>query len=156
MTKHVLQQKENEIWKPIPKFEHYKVSSLGRIINKNGRFLTPYLRRRRKYQAVQLHVNGESHQFYLHTLIAKTFIPNPNNFKNVLHGNDVGIDNRVTNLKWGTQQMNVNDIFKNDKTLTTFGYKVPKLVYIHQNPLEYSRVFLAKYFNVATQFIKEI
>lgn len=151
MIKHI---QEKEIWKPIPEFENYKASSLGRVLNPSGELLKPYPRRR--YQAVRLHNNGESHQIYLHRLIAKVFIPNPKNYRCVLHNNDVGIDNRVSNLRWGTMKMNFDDRFKNDKTLTAFGIKVPKLIYIHQNPLDYSRVFLGKYFNLTTKFIKEI
>ena len=42
----------------------------------------------------------------VHTLIADTFISNPNNFKIINHINEIKTDNRVENLEWCTNKYN--------------------------------------------------
>lgn len=44
--------------------------------------------------------------FYVHRLVAQTYIPNPNNYKTVNHKNGVKDDNRVENLEWATRRSN--------------------------------------------------
>ena len=42
----------------------------------------------------------------VHRIIAKAFIPNPNNFPQINHKNGNGLDNRVENLEWCTNRQN--------------------------------------------------
>lgn len=42
----------------------------------------------------------ESSPFYLHELVAGTFVPNPNNYTKVKHKNGNKLDNRAENLEW--------------------------------------------------------
>ena len=46
---------------------------------------------------------------YVHRLVAKNFIPNPDNLPYVDHINRVREDNRVENLRWVTAQENSNN-----------------------------------------------
>lgn len=87
----------SEIWKNITGFENYKISNLGNIrslfVNKN--ISTS------KYQIASLvNDNGEKIGFAVHKLIAKIFIPNPNNKKYIKHKNGIKKDNRAENLEW--------------------------------------------------------
>lgn len=50
---------------------------------------------------------------YAHRLVGKAFIPNPNNYPNVLHKDDVKTNNWVGNLYWGTQKDNHEDCVRN-------------------------------------------
>lgn len=43
---------------------------------------------------------------YVHRLVAKAFIPNPNNYEQVDHINNNRQDNRVANLRWIPRQKN--------------------------------------------------
>lgn len=43
---------------------------------------------------------------YVHRLVAKAFIPNPNNYEQVDHINSNRQDNRVANLRWISRQDN--------------------------------------------------
>ena len=45
-------------------------------------------------------VNLNGKQYRKHNLIAKQFIPNPNNRKRVFHINGNKLDNTLDNLKW--------------------------------------------------------
>lgn len=115
---------KKEIWKDIPGWEGlYQASSLGRIRKnayqiplKNGK--TRHARSRvlvangvasNGYPTVGLYKPGESvgsHTYTVHSLIAKTFIPNPEKKPTVNHKNGIKTDNRVDNLEWATYSEN--------------------------------------------------
>jgi len=45
--------------------------------------------------------------YYLHRLLAESFIPNPNNFPEVNHINEDKTDNRIENLEWCDHRKNM-------------------------------------------------
>lgn len=60
------------------------------------------------YVYVDLCNNGIKIRELVHRLVAKLFIPNPDNLPYVNHKNRITDDNRVKNLEWCTPQYNVN------------------------------------------------
>ena len=106
-----------EIWKDIPSFcGAYQASNMGRIrsldrdvyINNGkkahirkikGRVLSPYMQ---NYMRVNLSLNGETHSFLVHRLVAETFLGKPKEGYEVDHINENKEDNRVDNLRWIT------------------------------------------------------
>ena len=51
-------------------------------------------------------VSKNSKLFYVHRLVAQTYIPNPNNYESVNHINGIKDDNKVENLEWVSKRMN--------------------------------------------------
>lgn len=62
---------------------------------------------RKGYERVKLSLNGVQHTTTVHRLIAKTFIPNPNNKPQVNHKDENKRNNNVNNLEWCTCLENI-------------------------------------------------
>lgn len=57
----------------------------------------------------------------VHILLAKAFIPNPNNYTIVGHKNNIKNDNRIDNLYWTTNQENTQKAFDDGLNVTLKG-----------------------------------
>ena len=95
-----------EIWKDIEGYEGlYQVSNLGRVkslgVDKwhKGRVIKPQFDGLKHYLFVQLYKNKKSKRFNIHRLVAKAFIPNPNNLPQVNHKDEVKTNNNARNLE---------------------------------------------------------
>ena len=105
----------NEIWKPIKGYEElYEISSFGRV-----RSLNYYCRGKAKimnltakpntYLKVGLRKEGKYKTFWVHRLVAETFLPNPLNLPQVNHKDGNKQSNVVWNIEWVSPKMNVNN-----------------------------------------------
>lgn len=100
----------NEIWKDV--CDGYKVSNYGRVLSLakttiRGRKYDKILSASKKdngYYTVSINGNNE----YVHRLVAKAFIDNPNNLNEINHKNEDKSNNRVDNLEWCTKSYNVS------------------------------------------------
>ena len=112
-----------EQWKDIEGFPGYQVSNQGNyrsidrtIELKNGNtrrikgqqlktFVNQY-----GYEVATLYAPGKrAHKELMHRLVAKAFLPNPDGLPTVDHINGNRVDNRADNLRWATQQDNLNN-----------------------------------------------
>ena len=95
--------------RPIPIFNgKYAVTSNGEVINtKTNKILKPYVSTN-GYAMVSIQDRGEIYNKTIHRLVAQAFLPNPDNLPVVMHLNNNKLDNRVQNLKWGSQKENVD------------------------------------------------
>jgi hypothetical protein len=95
--------------KPIKDYEKYLISKTGEIYciktNKNkviDKELTGYCRIR-----LFNDINKQGKNFYVHQLVAKTYIPNPNNYDKINHKDFNKHNNTTDNLEWCTDSMNM-------------------------------------------------
>lgn len=109
-----------ELWKPINGYEdRYHISNLGRVksikrISEQDHLLPERILKPgnlRGYHRVLLLKNGHRKNVQVHRLVAKAFIPNPENKPQVNHINGVKNDNRVDNLEWVTASENKQHAF---------------------------------------------
>lgn len=118
---------KKEIWKKVPGYDIYEASTHGRI--KNIDFHGTGIQRIRSfkkknsggyYKLIMCH-NGTRNHTTVHQVIAKTFLPNPENkpFINHIDGNKV--NNMVENLEWCTHIENMNHAKEN--CLNPYGSK---------------------------------
>lgn len=99
-----------EKWKPIIGYEEfYKISNFGRIMNiKTCRILLLNTSSRCGYPMITLHKNGKTLCVLVHRLVAKAFLPNPNNHPQVNHKDENKLNNCASNLEWCSPKYNVN------------------------------------------------
>ena len=119
------------IWLPILDYEDfYEINNSGiiRSINRTitcrsksgstlqrffkGKVIYQHLGKRDGYYLVTLCKHGTQHTFAVHSLVAKHFIPNPNNLPEVNHINGIKTNNCVDNLEWSTESENQKHAYR--------------------------------------------
>lgn len=104
-----------EVWKIIPDTnEKYMASSNGRIKNFNTNKVLK-TRISRGYELVNIQIKGKPKTFTVHRLIAKTFIPNPMNKREINHKDENKLNNALSNLMWCTSKENANWGTRNER-----------------------------------------
>lgn len=85
----------------------YGITSCGKVWSyKRNKFLHTY--GGDDYQMVCLYKEGKSYFDYVHRLVAKAYLPNPNNWPDVNHKDEVKTHNWVNNLEWCTRIYNLH------------------------------------------------
>jgi len=110
-----------EVWKPVVGYEGlYEVSNLGRVrsldrvvsgkdgctLSIKGQMMHPTLNTT-GYPFVGLRKDGKRGMYTVHRLVAKAFIPNPDNLAEINHKNEDKTDNRVANMEWCDHSYNM-------------------------------------------------
>jgi len=118
-----------EIWKNIDGYNgKYKISNFGRVlsIKKKGFSIHSSGRKyfykgkdiflkasNKTYKCFALTKNGKTKYFQLHRLLAKAFIPNPENKPCINHKDGNKYNNYLYNLEWCTYSENIIHAYKN-------------------------------------------
>ena len=98
-----------EIWKDVPFDSNYKVSNYGRIFSKRTNKILKGELTEKGYIRVAL---TEHKRYLVHCIVARTFIPNPENKPQVNHIDGNKQNNYVDNLEWCTQSENMRHALK--------------------------------------------
>ena len=90
--------------------EYYAVSNKGNILSKRyNRILKPHSDSKKLgYKYITLNYKGIKKTYQIHRLVAKLFIPNPNNLPCVNHKDENPSNNCVENLEWCTYSYNLS------------------------------------------------
>ena len=107
-------------WIDIEGFENeYQINQFGEIRTlknspklKKFDILKPQLNNRNGYVYQMLYKNGKPKLVRIHRLVAKAFIPNPNNFIQVNHIDGNKQNNNASNLEWCDQHYNMKHAYK--------------------------------------------
>lgn len=104
-----MELEKDELIKEIKDFPNYLITSHGRVWSKQlNNWLTPTKNRRGNH--IRLYVNlGKKHRFYIHQLVAKAFLPNPQNLPEIDHIDGDATNNHLENLRWVTHQENMKN-----------------------------------------------
>ena len=102
---------DNEEWRPVVGYENlYEISSCGRL--KSLYHKIPFIVRTKTTRKgrinANLHRNGKYSSFGIHVLVAKAFIPNPNNLTEINHKDENPQNNNVENLEWCSHEYNMH------------------------------------------------
>lgn len=104
--------------------DDYFITPSGKVYRKYPNGYLPrknYINKRNGYMYITIvKLNGKKATYRLHRLVAKIYIPNPNNYPIVGHKDNIKTHCEVDNLYWTTNSENiqkaVNDgLLKNDK-----------------------------------------
>lgn len=110
---------EREVWRSVPEIPSAEADLYGNIrmldgvvCDENGtRFIKSGVRKQcdngTGYLYASVFVDGKWRMKYVHRLVAKAFIPNPNNYPEINHLSGDKTDNSITNLEWCTHQYNI-------------------------------------------------
>ena len=101
-----------EIWKDLIGYDNkYQVSNLGNVrLKKDNEILKQYNCKGYKY--VTLNYENKNHNFRVHRLIAKTFLNDYSDDCVVMHLDNNPQNNKIENLKCGTQKENIQQCYK--------------------------------------------
>ena len=66
--------------------------------------------------------DGTTKQFRVHRLVAKAFLPNPNNYPIVMHKDNNKANPHINNLKWGTVSENTKNAFDDGLIINDKGF----------------------------------
>lgn len=153
---------DNEEWKDIEGFENiYQVSNKGRIKrlahidtytrrdtgkvchrNVGEKILKPNYSKSNGYYDVNLCFQGLNKYYDIHRLVAKAFIPNPDNLPQVNHIDGDKHNNCVENLEWCTAKYNIEHsvISGARKPIPRGVYRCPVSLYCVNNGKTYSSI----------------
>jgi hypothetical protein len=124
-----------EMWKSIPEFDGYEISSHGRVYSKarevkrgtgtlkiQGKMLKPSTLKKCGHRYVNLRKDGKYTSMYVHRLVALAFIGDPPDGKpQVAHWDGDPSNNNLSNLRWVSAKENSQDAIRLGRSVRPSG-----------------------------------
>jgi len=85
----------------------YAVTSCGRVWSYSSNKFLKFINKD-GYFRVNLYKNNKRKQYFVHRLVAETYIPNKENLPEVNHKDEDKTHNYINNLEWCTREYNLN------------------------------------------------
>ena len=102
-------------------FPGYHITREGKLYNKGHPVKTFF---HKGYERTKLRNNKVSKNVKIHRLVAEAYIPNPNNLPVVMHLDNNPLNNKVSNLKWGTYKENTKQMMREGRNKGQFSSKL--------------------------------
>ena len=115
-----------EIWRDIDGHEgNYQISNFGRVKSFKGRKprILSTCKDSKGYPKATFAENGKAKTYLIHILVARAFIPNPENLPVVHHRDCNPHNNRVENLEWVTYKQNLQYAYDSGRKKPPSGRK---------------------------------
>ena len=99
----------NEVWMDVKDYEgKYQISNKGRVYSINSNKYLAQSKTHDGYLKVKLFKEGKARTEYIHRLVARHFLDNPDNLPQVNHIDENRENNIVSNLEWTSAKSNNN------------------------------------------------
>jgi hypothetical protein len=112
----------------IENYPNYIIYNTGLVYSMKNQQYLEFCDNGNGYKVINLYNNGKQKSSYVHRLVAKHFVPNPNNYKYVDHIDRNKDNNHYTNLRWVTASENTKNIAGQSR------YSVSREGIIHRPP----------------------
>lgn len=93
--------------KKINNFPNYLISKEGQVYSTKTNKIKIAEKNQNGYCRIELCNENGKKKFYIHRLVAEAYIPNPNNYNQVNHKDLNKHNNKVDNLEWCSEAMNM-------------------------------------------------
>lgn len=143
--------------KPYPLDHRYKIHTNGTVIGPSGKQLKPYV----NFGYLTVGIGGKRKK--IHRLVCETFLPQVDGMLDVNHINGIKSDNRLENLEWTNDRLNIKHAFmmglRSHKGQNNSRAKIPaEHIPIIKEAINagYNPKNIGKYYGVAKQTIYSI
>lgn len=109
--------------KRIEDLQYHYISNEGKIYSDYSgelKEISQYVDNKGKYKLITISEKGTRYKYLVHRLVAKAFLPNPNNLPEVNHKDYNTKNNNVDNLEWCTTQENISHMLKHSSPVRNF------------------------------------
>ena len=143
-----------EVWKPIPGFENYEISSEGRVWSRRTNKILSVQDNGKGYKLVKLGSN--KNRFLVHRLVCLLFIdnPDPEHLTEVHHINEDKGDNRSCNLEWCDRKYNLNYGRRKSKMIET-RIRTGNIKYPNMSRKEVQHLYNQRYYRLHKEELNE-